>query len=195
VPDTQEIPSDPLVPFCREFLSCNLPNWPVPEDSLASAFVSQFPVSSCLLSFNIEMICAQLKIPVLFRQLPRDLAGYNGAYEEKKEIVLPEIELFPGIGTHTLFHEIREIIERVFSDLGYPSATGKELEGRAEVFAATVRMEAAAQECKFLFEDTANISPNWLRWGSIFILSILAVTLVASCALLPHFESRLSRRN
>jgi hypothetical protein len=193
VPDTQEIPSDPLVPFCREFLSRNLANWPVPEDSLASTFLSQFPVSSYLLSPNTEMIGAQLAIPVLFRQLPRGLAGYNGAYEEKKEIILPEIELFPGIRTHTLFHELREIIERVFSDLGYPTATGEELEGRAELFAATVRMQAAAQEFKFLFEDIANISPNWLRWVSIFILSILALTLVAACGFLPHFESRLSR--
>jgi hypothetical protein len=41
---------------------------------------------------GVEAICTKLGIDVSFCELPPELAGFNGAYGEKKQIVLSEKE-------------------------------------------------------------------------------------------------------
>jgi hypothetical protein len=187
--------SDPLRSFCKDFLSQNLESWPPREDALAKAFISKFPVSSFLMRPGVEAVCSTLGIEVSFRELPSELAGLNGAYEEKKEIVLTEKEDPLGIATHTLFHEIREIIERVFINLGHSTVSKEEMEERAEQFAIAVRANSAIKENEFLFENAMNISSNWLRWGSVALVSILAIAEGVAFVLLPQYEARISRKD
>jgi hypothetical protein len=99
------------------------------------------------------------------------------------------------IATHTLFHEIREIIERVFINLGHSTVSKEEMEERAEQFAIAVRANSAIKENEFLFENAMNISSNWLRWGSVALVSILAIAESVAFVLLPQYEARISRKD
>jgi len=193
--DPQEHRPEPLVLFCTEFLSRHRNNWPPSEDTLAREFLSAFPVSPFLTRAEVEALCSGLRIEVSFRPLPSDFTGYNCKYGEKKEIVLGEKEAVLGVITHSCFHEIREIIEGVFNDLGHSIALGNELEERAEQFAVAVRMNSANQTFEFLLAEIDNISSTWRRWGSLILVSILYLGHGAGCILLPHFEGRMTRDN
>lgn len=193
--DQPEALSNPLQPFCTEFLSRHVNNWPPDEDTLARDFVSQFPVSSFLRREDVEKLCSSLDIGISFCALPSDLTGYNCSYADKKEIVLGEQEIVLGVMTHTCFHEIREIIERIFIDLGHPIALGNELEERAEQFATAVRINSMNKTLEFLIGEIANISSNWRRWGAYSLVFIGVLAHGAGCVLLPHFESRMAREN
>ena len=125
----EETGSDPLLLFCKDVLSSNLQSWPPSEDTLARAFISRFPVWSVLMEDAANTLCERLGINVSYRQLP-DLSGFYEVYGEKREIILSDIENPLGISTHTLFHEIREIIERVFINLGHPTILEAEKEKR-----------------------------------------------------------------
>lgn len=109
--------------------------------------------------------------------------------------MLGERETVPGVITHTCFHEIREIIEGVFNDLGHSTAAGNELEERAEQFATAVRVNSANKTFEFLIAETATISSKWRRWGSLIFVAILYLGHGAGCIFLPHFESKMARDN
>lgn len=189
-----EAASDPLALFCKEFISSNPQTLPISEDALARAFISRFPVSPILMRDGVEGLCATLSIDVTYRQLPSDISGFNGCYGEKREIILSEIENPLGISTHTLFHEIREIIERVFISLGHPTIPEGEKEKRPEEFAIAVRLNSTLKGSEFLFEGAFNISSGLLRWGSIVFLAIMLMIAGAACTFLPQIE-KMSERN
>lgn len=164
--DPQRRPSNPLLSFCRDFLSSNLENWPPTESALAQAFVSQFLVSSFLLQPGVEELSGRFGIDVSFRELP-DLAGFNSEYDWNKEIMLSTIENPLGITTHTFYHEIREFIERIFINLGHPTIPPGYQEKIAEEFAIAVRMNSAYNESESLLGNALEIRSNLLRWISV----------------------------
>jgi hypothetical protein len=185
----------PLLTFCKDFLSSNIESWPPSESALAEAFVSQFPVSSFLLRSGVEEVCARLRVDVSFRELPPDLAGFNSGYGGNKEIVLSEMENPLGITTHTFFHEIRELIERIFIDLGHPTIPPGEQEKIAEQFAITVRMNSAYKESESSLGNALEIQSDWLRWGSVAIISGFVLFQAFMHILLPKYEASMSRKN
>jgi hypothetical protein len=193
--DPQHSPSDPLLSFCKDFLSSNRESWPLSESALAWAFVSQFPVSSFLLRSGVEEVCLRLGVDVSFRELPPDLAGFNSGYGGNREIVLSEIENPLGITTHTFFHEIRELIERIFIDLGHPTIPPGELEKMAEEFAITVRMNSAFKESESSLENALEIQSDWLRWGSVALISGFVLFQVFLHILLPKYEASLLQKS
>ena len=193
--DPQQSPSDPLLTFCKDFLSSNIESWPPSESALAWAFVSHFPVSSFLLQSGVKELSARLGIDVSFRELPPDLAGFNSGYGGNREIVLSEIENPLGITTHTFFHEIRELIERIFIDLGHPTISPGEREKIAEQFAITVRMNSAFKESESSLENALEIPSDWLRWGSVAIISGFLLFQAFTHIVLPKYEASMSQKS
>ena len=97
-----------------------------------------------------------------------------------------------GSREHTLFHELRELVEYEFRDMGYPLATGfSDLESRAESFAGFVRAFGAIKNWQPLLEGIGDIKSGWGKIG----IFLLAVALVVVCSVgylaLPHWGDRL----
>ncbi len=193
--DNQDRHSAPLLAFCEAVLSRHESSWPPSEETLAEEFCSHFPVSPFPKPEGLKQLGLTLGIEVSFRVLSPELPGYNCSYEEKVEIVISEKEMFPGGITHTYFHEMREIIERVFIDLGHPTESGKQMEERAEEFATAIRMNSAHKILADLSEGIAKIQSNWRRLGAIFLISIFVLAYGVGCVLLPYFEDRMPRRD
>jgi hypothetical protein len=192
--DSQSALQSPLLTFCKDLIASNLESWPPDEDTVARAFILQFPVASFLLQPNVEDLCLKLGIEVSFCELPPDLAGSNFQYAGRTEIVLSEKENPLGITTHTLFHEIREIMERVFIDLGYPTISAGELEQKAEKFAVEVRINSLLKETEFLFGSAFEIQSTLFRWGSVAIVSGFILLLACGHIFLTKYEASMSRK-
>jgi hypothetical protein len=193
--DQQSLHSDPLLPFCEGVVSRHANNWPPSEETLAREFLSQFPISPVPKPENLKEFGTRLGIEVSFRALPQELPGYNCSYDERKEIVIREKEGFPGVITHSFFHEVREIIEGIFVDLGHPTESGKQLEKRAEDFAREVRWNSGLNTLGPVIEEIRTIPSKWRRWGSFVLVLIFALSYGAGCALLPYFEDRIPPDN
>jgi hypothetical protein len=193
--DSQNALPSPLLTFCKDLIVSNLERWPPDEDILARAFILQFPAASFLLQSSVEDLCLKLGIEVSFCELPPNLAGSNFQYGGRTEIVLSEREDPLGITTHTLFHEIREIMERVFIDLGYPTISAGELEQKAEKFAVEVRINSLLKETEFLFGSALEIRSNLLRWGSVAIISGFVLLLACGHIFLTKYEASMSGKS
>jgi len=185
--------SSPLLQCCTELLSRYSKNWPPSENDLAMEFVSQFQVYPLLSREQIETLCFQLGIDVSFRVLSSNLPGHNCFYENKMAIELNEEEIAFGSMTHTVFHEIRELMERIFTDLEHPTISGNELEERAESFAAAVRMNCTLETLRYLTDGIADISSDLLRWGSYALVCLGLLIHGIGCAALPQYEDSIAR--
>ena len=169
--------------------------WPPQEDALAEQFNSCFSVPLFPTLENLKQFGLTLGIEVSFLSLPPELAGHNNAYGEKKGIAVGEKENFPGVMTHSFFHEMREIIEGVFMDLGFPTESGKQLEERAEHFAQLIRLNSMTKELASSLEQIKEIESQWRRWGAVLLVVVLAVGYGAGCIFLPYFEDRMGQKN
>jgi hypothetical protein len=185
--------SDSLSSFCAGIVSRYGNAWPPTEQILAEECISLFPISAFPQTEDLKQFGANLGIEVSIRAMPADIPGYNCFYEQKRQIILGEREVFPGVVIHSFFHEIRDYIEHVFKDLGCPTAFGKGLEDRAEGFATAIRL-ISSQETLASLEGIADISSNWYRWGAYALCFMLAFIQLAGCAALPYFENHASQR-
>jgi len=109
--------------------------------------------------------------------------------------VLSEIENPLGITTHIFYHEIRELIERIFINLGHPTTPSSEIEKRAEEFAIAVRMNSAFKESEFLLGSALEIRSDLLRWGSVALISGLMLLQAFTHILLPKYEASISQKS
>jgi hypothetical protein len=186
--------SNPLVEFCRECITRYANKWPATESDLAMDFVFKFDVLPLLTTGQIETLCFQLGIKVSFRALAPELAGHNCSYENDNLIELNEQEIVFGGMTHTLFHEIREIVERYFIDLRYPVMDENERELRADLFAGAVRTYCIHEIMGYLADGIADISSDLIRWGAYALLFAGVFAHGAACVLLPQQEDYVSKR-
>lgn len=183
-----------LVDFCEGVVSRHKNNWPPSEDALGHEFFELFPFE---MLFNLERITQfseTLGIQTSATSLPDRLSGFNCSLDGKKFIVLREEEVFPGGREHTFFHEVREILEYIFRDLGFPTVGDTGLEQHAEGFAVQMRILGATKLCGFFLEHAAKMEPRWKRWLSYAGILLLAIGQGLSCVLLPHAEDRFSSR-
>jgi len=181
--------------FCERVVAKYSANWPPTEETIAREFVS-FAQPDGLDLGSLEGLCARFGISVLVRRLPEGIRGYNHLFGQKRQILIAQSQstgtVF-GIQEHTLFHELRELIEYEFREIG-SSVALSDLESRAESFASTVRLEASMMVWKPLLDDVTEMKSGWGR----IVLGLLLVFFVAvqafSCVMLPRWEDQLERR-
>jgi hypothetical protein len=184
-----DITNDPLLAWCRAVLNRHAESWPPSENVLAEAFVTTFGADACHNLENLRELCAHLGIEVTQRPMPADIRGHNSFYQAKRSIVLSSHQPLPGTDEHTLLHELREVIEHIFKELGFGTCSEiADLEMRAEMFAGYVRSEAFSRTLPVYFEHAQQIEVKWVRYGAYAILGIGALAYMFTCLFLPFIE-------
>ena len=183
----------PVVAFCLAVVSRHAEKWPPTEEALAEEFVSWLGAKSFMTKTAMQQLCLSKGIKLSFVPLPPELHGFNCSFGETNEIVIADDEIVPFAHTHTLFHEFREMLERVFIELGHGTLAPREsLEANAEEFAMAARMATATRELPAYFTMVSNIEKDWARYFSYVALFAFFVSYVFSCAFLPQFEDMMS---
>lgn len=185
-------PAQRLADFCTEFLSRHKEKWPG-EGTLAREFAERFPIGQLSNTEQIVAFAKELGVDASLDALPERIYGFNCSNGERTLVVLSEQEAFPGSREHTFFHELREIIEYRFREQGQPTASGAELEKRAELFATEVRLAQMMKMLGPLFADANAIEQTWKRWAAIAGIIALILGAGAACFLLPYFEEQFPR--
>lgn len=183
-------PSQSLTDFCAAFISRHKEHWPPDEGTLAQEFTERFPLGPLSRPEQIIAYAKGLGIDASLKVLPDEMHGFNCSIEEQAIVFLSEQESFPGSREHTLFHELREIMEYRFSDQGLPTAQGQELEKRAEQFATQVRIFGLMKEFGPLFDNAKAIEQTWKRVLAFVGLLTLTLGVGATYFLLPYFEEQ-----
>lgn len=186
-------PPDPLTEFCRRFREENRADWPVIEDKLAAAFLQFFKLDFCP-GETLKKLCLELSIQLSEEPLPKGVKGWNHSYHGERTIIIATDQCIPGASfEHTLLHELRELMEYVFCDLGAATVADRaEQEKRAEQFASSVRMTTACNGIVSVFEGI-HIETAWKRYLAYLAIAMGGLFYFATCALLPYVEERLSK--
>lgn len=183
--------SDPFVTFCREVIPRYATNWPPSEHRLAEDFVRHFSVGRLFRFEEVAQLCAKFEIDFSSASLPEGLRGHNSYYQGRRAITLSDQEPIPGSREHTALHELRELLEYTFRDLGYPTVAGENLEEHAERFAIETRIASASELWKELVETARQSESKWRRRAALFFIVLLGLAHAFGCVLLPHFEDKL----
>ncbi|MCI0625312.1 MAG: hypothetical protein L0387_27325 [Acidobacteria bacterium] len=193
--DSEVIIQPPLTlrGFCRAVITKHSSAWPPNELTLAQEFLSFFQIEGLTQLRTSEDLCRKLGVNVTVQNLPPGLRGHNCAYQETREIVIgPATGTAAAFGSeeHTLFHELRELIEYEFRSLNRPTAVGPELEKQADLFASVVRSWAVLKSCQPIFRDF----PAQSGWGKLGLILFACLLVVANCGyfMLPHWEDHSS---
>lgn len=189
---TQPEYPQPLVTFCQGAVSRFASQWPPEESKLADAFIAHFSLPK-LATFESQLrLCESLGIGVSEVILPENLRGHNCCYGNQREIQIHNGKLHFITREHTLLHELREILEYIFQDMGYPTVQERgALEGRAETFASCVETDIFGDMWKDLFQAAAEIGSKWKRWGAFVLLSLFGIAGLFSITMLPAFEDQI----
>ena len=176
--------------FCLTFVEKHPAKWPPDEHELAFEFVTYFGLPPLPQLKDYQELASRLAIDVAFAPLPEGLKGYNSHYEGRKQIVLERLQgpaEHIGISEHTFLHELRELIEYELRREGRPSASGQELEERAELFAKAVRTLAPLP---FLRDSAGTLLEAKSAWRFLGLGLLIGFGLIhaATCFLLPHHE-------
>jgi hypothetical protein len=166
--------------------------WPPSEENLADEFATFFLLDLVVLEESLAL-CKRLGIHVSFAPLPEGLHGINGSHCQNREVLLSTKEAFPGGKFHTLLHELRELLEYAFCDLGYPIVRNQELETHAEEFAAIARMNGAKRVFEFLFEGASKVETNWKRWLAIAAGVFIGYAYAFCCCMHSGLEDAMIR--
>lgn len=179
--------------YCEALVSKHSGTWPPSEYTLAEEFVTFFEIHAFQKLEDLERFCETLGVNVSVRELPKGLRGHNCAYQGNREIVIGAVEgpaATIGVREHTLFHELRELIEYEFRKMGQPIATAPDLESRAETFAGAVRAMGYVNAWKPMIEGIADIKSGWAQFGAFLLVSVLLMVVSLSCLMLPRWEDR-----
>ena len=185
--------NNPVLRFCLNLVARHGDNWPPTEEVLAREFVDWLGSRAFVSEDGMKKLCEAKGVNLTFVPLPQEIRGFNCSFGHKREIVISESEAAPFIHLHTLFHEFREMLEHVFTELGRATiAPDDSLEVQAEQFAVLCRMEAATRELPVIFEATARIERKWVRYLSYALVIVFGVAYVLSCIFTPQMEEVLS---
>ena len=156
---------------------------------LAEAFVTFFGPGACNNLENLRQLCADLAIEVTQRPMPPEIRGHNSLYFSKRAIVLSADQPLSDLDEHTLLHELREIVEHIFKELGTSTCNETaELEMRTELFASYVRAEAFSRRLPVFFEHAQQIEKKWVRYGAYAVIGVGAIAYMFACLFLPFVE-------
>jgi hypothetical protein len=159
---------------------------PVDENTIASEFVTLLGAQDCISDSQLVDLCSRLSVDVQWVDLPPGNSGINVCYGDRRTIFVRKAE-FPGLREHVLLHELREIFEYKFRELGHPLAMN-DLEERAEAFAVLVRMRCATAMWSTLFESAGNLQNPWERIGACILTLAGAVVHIILCAFIPCLD-------
>ena len=195
-----DISNDLLLAWCRTVRTKHADSWPPEENVLAEDFVTSFGEDACHNLESLRQLCARLGIEVTQRPMPADIRGHNSLYLSKRAIVLSAHQPLPGTDEHTLLHELREVIEHIFKELGFVTCRDSaDLEIRAEMFAGHVRSEAFSRRLLVFFEYAKQIEAKWMRYSAYAVLGIGGLAYMFTCLFLPFVEDNvlkeLNKRN
>lgn len=181
-----------LAAFCQHVIAKRLPKWPPTEEILAQEFVEYFKFKSLIVLEEIQRLCDSSEIILHITPLPDPLWGYNYRYQGKREILISNSQVLTK--EHTALHELRELLEYEFRDLGTPICTNEDKEERAETFAILVRICAFAKEIPAIMDHVRSIESKWWR-GAAYGLSILfAMVYSIGLALSPKVEEAMQKQ-
>jgi hypothetical protein len=182
-----QLTKDPLTEFCEHEISAHSANWPPDEVTLAMDFITFFHAEDCALFSQLVDLCARFSVEVSLLELPDRHSGINCCFGEKRVILISTSEIDGFSREHTLLHELREIVEYQFRELGHGIAEREELEKRAELFAALARMHVGAALWTSLVGAAANIRATLPRFGAYALLGAGAMGYLF-CLFLPCLD-------
>ena len=190
-PSRLEYP-EPLVTFCQSVVSKYVSQWPPEERKLADEFIAHFGLPKLGTFENQLKLCESLGIKASEANLPENLRGHNCCYGDQREIQIHNGEWSIITREHTLLHELREILEYIFRDMGYPTVQERgTLEVRAERFASCVETDVFGDMLKGIFQAATRIGSKWKRWGAFFLLVLFGTAGLFSIMMLPVFEEQI----
>jgi hypothetical protein len=190
----EQLPSLPppsLATFCETVLSRHAGHWPLTEATLAQEFVTYFSLKPFFHLEDLINLCTDLGIEVSVCALPDGLKGYHHCFAVKRAILLSERpNYYVQSQEHTLLHEMRELFEHGFEDLGYSTGGEESLESRADRFAISSQLFAVDEAMKMLCDDVRKIESPWRRWGTALLLGVITVGYTAGIMLSPYLEDQ-----
>lgn len=179
-----------LPEFCAAVVNRHDSAWPPTEDQLARDFLAHFGIARLAHYDGIIKWCGEVGVQFSTAELPHDMRGFNYWHENTFSITMP----FNGgcfiSREHTLFHELRELLEYVFEDLGHPIADSNTLESRAEEFAACVRIAVFLESSKEFFEIASGVRDPIGRLLAYGLVGAATAVLVLSSAGIRQLETR-----
>jgi len=182
-------PNDPLLAWCRAVAQQHAHQWPVPEPVLAASFVRSFGPDAFSTFQSICELCVRLGIDVSVRPMPPDIRGHNLFYENRRAIVVSEHQTFPGANEHTVLHEVRELVEHIFVELGVRTCSSmEEIEARAEEFASIARSEAFSNTLLVISTAAEEIEKKWARYGAYILIGVGGLAYLLGLWFLPALE-------
>ncbi len=180
--------SEPLTTLCQKIVYAHAEHWPPGEAAIAEEFASVYELQALPSTEDLLQLCLRLGIEMSVVPLPESLRGHNCAFGNRRNIVIAEEQSVVGATEHTLLHEMREMLEYTFADLGFPTAKEEELEHRAEKFAQLVRMAAIQRDLIGFLENLSEITSTWWAIAASVLIGAGALVCSLGCALLPQLE-------
>jgi hypothetical protein len=138
--------------------------------------------------------CGEVGVHVSMMELPHDLRGGNFWHEQNMSIVMPVNGGCFISREHPLLHEARELLEKLFSHLGYPTSEGAVLEARAEQFAACARMAVFVEPSKHFFQLAGDVKNPFGRVCAYGLVGALTVAAVVGCTGIRQLEAQFETR-
>lgn len=173
---------DVIHTFCCEFVARHSQVWPVEEDQLADEFVSYFRIPPFFQLTQLKSVSETLEIHFEKEALPEDLLGANIRFKRQRRIAVSNRAQLIGMQGHTFLHEVRELLEYEFHDIGYPTAdlNSDDLEIRAEEFAVFGLFSASEKAWPELLDAASHIESPWKQFAAIVLISFGAFMFLLS---------------
>jgi hypothetical protein len=187
----QTFQKDPLISFCEETLRKYAGKWPVSNEDLAFDFVDYFGIPFFPQMSNLNQLFLVANIELSIELLAKDLLGFNCSSNGKRKIIIDGSPENRFIRVHTAFHEIRELIEYIFCDFGFPTVNSNEKEECADEFASAVLMCASLRGIKGWYERAMEIQSTWKMLGALvlsWIAGLAVVFYALYCEVRPQLQ-------
>lgn len=165
---------DLLRAFCEAFTLQHRDKWPPNEYELAEAFVSHFAIPRILGVADLQNFLTQTNIELIEDDSPADLLGINMSVGGKRRIFTSKNRDHFPFRIHTLLHEIRELIEVEFCQLGFKTTNSQGLDSRADEFSFAVHIRAATPSIEGWVKNSPEIKSTWQSIASLFGLIAIA---------------------
>jgi hypothetical protein len=192
--ESKNLNGDLILLFCQNIISRHPNPWPPTEQYLACEFVLYFKSFWFITINELEKFCLETNIELTQKSLPCDLLASNCFFNGKRIIELDDHPQNLVIQPHTILHEIRELLEYVFCDLGYPIADSAQIELRANEFASLVMLCGRESEFAGLINNALEIQPVLLKFGALLLLGAGALAVIGQACLGAMYPELPSQR-